>query len=152
MRRLPNQSVYVSYTPGSYPLKSTDGANVAAFSSYYITNTVDVTAPTLQGVYANGSIITLSYNESLSTGAIPPVSSYTVSVNGSLRSIVQISVSGSQVLLTLSSAISSSDTIYVSYNMSSPRVVDLAGNAAASFSTPKSIYGNRKQLAVFSSH
>ncbi|WP_338553394.1 Ig-like domain-containing protein [Paenibacillus sp. KS-LC4] len=137
-----NQSVYVSYTPGSYPLKSTDGGTVAAFNSYYITNTVDVTAPTLQGVYANGSIITLSYNESLSTSAIPPVSSYTVSVNGSIRSIVQISVSGSQVLLTLSSSISLSDTIYVSYNMSSPRVVDLAGNAAASFSTQRASMGS----------
>ncbi|MFF2092600.1 Ig-like domain-containing protein [Paenibacillus sp. NPDC058174] len=141
-----SQAVYVSYSPGSYPIKDTDGINVNAFSSYRISGGTDTTPPSLISAVANGSTITLRYNESLNSSSVPYPGSYSVSVNSSIRTVTQVQVSGDQVILTLSSPVSSGDSIYVSYGAASPRITDQAGNAAASFSTINAPVGNASGL------
>lgn len=137
------QAVYVSYTPSTYPLKdSTNTTNVAAFSSFNITGSgVDLTAPTILSAYSNGTTITLTYNETLGAYTIPSASHYSIVVNNNYRSVSQVSISGDKVILTLSSSITSSDTVSVNYVASTPKLTDLAGNAAVSFNSLSAPYG-----------
>ncbi|MFX3634466.1 MAG: Ig-like domain-containing protein [Candidatus Pristimantibacillus sp.] len=137
------QAVYVSYSPSSYPLKdSTNTTNVAGFSNFNITGSgVDLTAPSILSAFSNGSTITLTYNETLGAYTIPSISHYSIVVNNNYRSVSQVSISGDKVILTLSSPIASSDTVYVNYTASTPRLTDLAGNAAVSFSSLSAPYG-----------
>ena len=68
----------------------------------------------------------------------PAADAYLVTVSGSAREVEDVSVAGSAVTLTLVSAVTADDAVTVSYaapsDAAAPRIRDLAGNAAASFS------------------
>ncbi|MUT65030.1 Ig-like domain-containing protein [Paenibacillus sp. NEAU-GSW1] len=133
-------STYISYTPGSYPLKDAAGTAVAAFTNFKISGDTDGDLPLLVSASNNGASITLTYDESLNEGSVPPVSSYSVLVNNSLRSVTKVSVSDSNVYLTLSTAVASNDSVRVTYVAGSTKLMDDAGNAAASFSAVPAPY------------
>ena len=82
--------------------------------------------------------MTLTYNEALNEDSVPSKDNFTVTVNGATARVNHVSVSGSEVTLRLASEITSEDTVTVSYtvptDLSAPRIKDLAGNAAESFS------------------
>ena len=90
----------------------------------------------LQSAAVDGSVLTLTYNEVLDSSVTLPTSAFTVNVNGSYRSVDSVSVSGSAVMLTLSSAVASGDTVTVSYDKpSGPAFIrDTRGRTADSFS------------------
>lgn len=137
------QAVYVTYSAGSYPIKDSTGTNIASFTRYNITgSSTDTKAPTLFSAIATGSTIILQYSEALNTSSVPSTSSYSVSVNSSLRTVTQVRISGEQVILSLASAVASGDLVYVSYGAGTPRVTDLAGNSAASFTTVNATVGS----------
>ena len=52
----------------------------------------------------NGASLVLTYNEALDTTSTPAATDYTVTVAGSQRRVSSVTVSGSLVTLTLSSA------------------------------------------------
>lgn len=128
------QVVTLSYTAGSYPIRDLSNNALASFSNYSIQNGVDLKAPVLQTVTSTGSTVTLNYDEELDSSYVPPASSYYVTVNSGLRSVSYVRVSNSQVILTLTSAATSSEAVLVSYLGGSPAVQDLAGNLALPFS------------------
>ncbi|WP_308636659.1 Ig-like domain-containing protein [Paenibacillus silvisoli] len=128
------QMVRLSYTGSSYPLRDLANNTLTSFSSFSIQNGLDALAPVLQSVTAQGSLVTLTYSETLKQTQVPSASAYYVTVNGTIRQVSYVAVSGSQVILTLSSAVAQSDVVLVSYQSGSTGVADLSGNAAPTFS------------------
>ena len=129
------QTVTVSYTPGSYPLQDGSGNAVAAFSNFAIqssgTGAVDTTPPTFSSASVSGNVLTLKYNEALNASLVPPRTNFSVLANGVSVPVTAVSVSGNSVVLTLSSTVDASSTVYVTYIPGSPAISDQAGNAAA---------------------
>ncbi|CAM4275891.1 Ig-like domain-containing protein [Paenibacillus tarimensis] len=128
------ESVTVSYTPGSYPLKDLSGNSVQAFSGFSVVNNLDTRAPVITGAAVNGSTVTLTYDEALSTARVPAASQFTVVVNGTSRTITNVRVEGRTVLLTLASEVTAGQSVLVSYTGGTPAVSDASGNAALPFS------------------
>ena len=83
----------------------------------------------------DGDTLALTYNERLDTGVTLPLSAFTVTVNGSSRSLESVSVAGSAVTLILSPAAAEGDTVTVGYARpdGADFIRDRLGRAAASF-------------------
>jgi uncharacterized repeat protein (TIGR02059 family) len=80
------------------------------------------------------SVIELTYNLTLAN-IVPAASAFTVQVNSVARSVTSVSVSGTKVLLTLSSPVAYGNTVTVSYTApSSSQLQTSAGGLAASVS------------------
>lgn len=142
------QKVLLSYYASSYPLKDLSNNALYSFSNFNIQNGQDVKAPALQTITSTGSTIILNYDEALNTALVPPVSSYYVRVNGTVRSVSYVVVSGSQVLLTLASPAAASDTILVTYLGGSPELKDLGGNSAPAFNSVQANAGSTGTLSL----
>ncbi|GDX19374.1 hypothetical protein LBMAG07_02950 [Actinomycetes bacterium] len=103
-------------------------------------STVDLTAPAFSNASVNstGTVLTLSYNETLNS-TTAPTSAFSVTVNGIARTVNSAVVSGSGVQLTLASPVGSGQTVVVSYTApsvdsttSNSAIQDTAGNDAIS--------------------
>ena len=98
----------------------------------------ETTPPELSTATVDGAALTLTYDEDLDENSEPSSDAFSVTVGGTGRAVDGVSVSGSSVILTLGSAVTSEDTVTVSYTAPTdtvaPRIQDDAGNPAASFS------------------
>ena len=98
----------------------------------------ETTPPELSSAGVDGAGLTLTFNEALDTGETPDKSAFAVTVEGSSRGVDAVSVSDSEVSLTLVTAVSAGDVVTVDYTApageSESRLQDQVGNAAASFS------------------
>ena len=98
----------------------------------------ETTPPELSTATVDGATLTLTYDEDLDENSEPSAEAFSVTAGGTGRAVDGVSVSGSSVMLTLGSAVTAADTVTVSYtapaDTAAPRIQDLAGNAAASFS------------------
>ena len=98
----------------------------------------ETTPPELSTATVDGPTLTLTYDEALDEASGLAADAFSVTVGGTGRAVDGVSVSGSSVILTLGSAITSEDTVTVSYTVptdaDAPRIQDEAGNPAASFS------------------
>ena len=106
--------------------------------SYEATGTpIETVPPLLDTATVNAATLTLAYNEDLDETSIPAVDTFQVNAGGDGHGVQDVSVAGSVVTLTLASAVASEDTVTVSYTPPtdelSPRVRDVAGNAATGF-------------------
>ena len=85
----------------------------------------------------DGAELTLTFNEALDENSEPATTAFTVTVSGAVRAVDSVDMSGSAVSLTLASAVTSQDTMTVSYTVpvseSDDRLRDTVGNAAATF-------------------
>ena len=90
----------------------------------------------LQSATVDGSTLTLTYNETLDTGVTLPASAFVVNVNEASRSIMGAGVGGSSVLLLLSPAVATGDTVTVDYTAPDGQdfIRDTQGRKAESFS------------------
>ena len=95
-------------------------------------------APIAGGAVANGTTLTLTFDEALDEGSQPAADAFAVSVAGIARGVTEVAVAGSTLTLTLASAVTADDAVTVSYTVpaapDAPRIEDAAGNAAAAFS------------------
>ena len=114
-----------------------DGANSAP-SEEVTAMPQETTPPELSSAGVDGAELTLTFNEALDTGETPDKSAFAVTVEGSSRGVDAVSVSDSEVSLTLVTAVSAGDAVTVDYTApageSESRLQDQVGNAAASFS------------------
>ena len=120
--------------------------NLAVVAVFDDGQTTDTTAPTFQSAATNaaGDEITLTYNEALDTAHVPGTGDYAVTVGGATRSVSNVSVTGSTVVLELSSAVSDGETVTVAYTQpttAANRIQDAAGNQSASL-TAQSVTNN----------
>ena len=82
--------------------------------------TVDLTKPTVQTATVNGVAVTLTYSEPLRPTYIPPRTAYQVNVDGTpapLATSNPVTISGSAVIITLASAVSSTATVTLDYTV-----------------------------------
>ena len=97
-----------------------------------------VTAAGLQlgSAAVDGATMKLTYNEELDTGVTLSTTAFAVEVNGSSRSLIGVGVGQSNVLLLLSSAVESGDTVTVDYTVPEGQdlIQDTHGRKAPSFS------------------
>ena len=98
----------------------------------------ETTPPELATATVDGTTQTLTYDEALDENSEPSPDAFSVTVGGTGRAVDGVSVSGSSVILTLTSAVTADDAVTVSYavptDAAAPRIQDEAGNPAASFS------------------
>ena len=120
-------AVAVSYDAtqaGANPLQGATGGAVASFSSLSVTNTTD-TAPVYVSGSVNGTAVRLTFDQALDTESVPPVvsqgrsllSAFRVTVNGPRVGYSAISVSGSNVLITLLAPVVPADVVKVQYQL-----------------------------------
>ena len=96
---------------------------------------VDGVRPVFVSAAVDGSSLTLTYGETLDGGSRPAPGDFTVEVDGAGRSVTGVSVSGSVVTLTLSTAVEHEDTgIRVSYTPGTNPIRDAVGNDARGLS------------------
>ena len=104
---------------------------------------VDGVRPELEttgGAVANGTNLTLTYDEPLDGSSMPPASSFTVSGGNQSRTVTGVRVSGSTVELTVDPAVEQAETgIRVSYTvptgMGASPIRDAVGNGALGLSS-----------------
>ena len=110
----------------SYIAEGTLDMTVSATASGYeapdVTRqvTVDLTKPTVQTATLNGVAITLTYSEPLRPTYIPPRTAYQVNVDGAPAPLAPsnpVTISGSAVIITLASAVSSTATVTLDYTV-----------------------------------
>ena len=127
-------------TDGDYEItvRVTDGVNPVDAALVVRLSDVDEVAPTLSSASVDGAALTLTFSEALDTASQPPASSFAVTVGGTARTVDAVAVSGKVVTLTLSSSVSSGETVTVGYTVptgaGAKPVKDAVGNAAATFS------------------
>jgi uncharacterized repeat protein (TIGR02059 family) len=109
---------------------ATDAATNTGTSST-VSVVFDNTAPALSIATVNGATLTLNYSESLNTASVPLTSAFVVKTDGNTRTLNSVSVSGSQVLLTLAVAVFAANSVTVSYTAGATPIEDRAGNNAA---------------------
>ena len=92
-------------------------------------------ALTVESAAVDGATLTLTFSEVLDELVSLPVSAFTVNVNVQDRTVSAVSVSGSEITLTLASAVSSEETVTVDYaKPDGPDFIrDTLGNVGDSF-------------------
>lgn len=127
------ETVTVTYTATSGTLLQDEVGNSATtFSGQTVTN---ISAPpVLQSAIFNGTNLVLGYNEALDVGSEPDVGTFTVTVNGTPVTIDALAVDGSNLTLTLTTAVEIADVITVTYVVPATNPLqDEAGNDAPAF-------------------
>ena len=92
---------------------------------------LDTQPPSFSSAAVNGAALTITYNENLDTGSVPAAGDFTVTVDGSERTVSMVEVSAATVTLTLASAVFAAETVTVSYAAGANPVQDTSGNDAA---------------------
>jgi uncharacterized repeat protein (TIGR02059 family) len=130
--------VKVSYTkPATNPLQTIAGGLAASISNQPVTNNVAAAVPVYQGaVIQNGtpSILEITYNLNLAN-IVPAATAFSVLVNSVPRTVNFVTISGTKVLLTLSSPVVYGNYISVTYTKPSTNPIQtLSGGQAVSYS------------------
>ena len=132
-----NDSVYLQYTRGTNPIKDLAGNLAAAIAHDNVSNPVpDTTAPRVNSRSTNtaGTVVTIYFNEPLSTTNVPAASDFTLYVNTVAYPTANISVDvvDSVVNLHLTGApIAFGDNLLLTYTLNTDpakRIQDLAHN------------------------
>ena len=90
----------------------------------------DETAPELDEATLNGSTLTLTYDETLDTTSVPAVSDFTVRIQHLTITVTAVTVSGSEVTLTLMDAVPGGPDGEIDYTPGTSPIRDAAENAA----------------------
>ena len=111
-----------------------DGANNGNLEGSE-TFTVDTRAPVIQTAVANQDVLTLVYGEALDPLSVPPASAFTLTGGGAPRTISNIVVNGSRVVLSMDPPASYGEAgLQVGYSAPSPgALADPLGNKVPSF-------------------
>lgn len=128
-----NNGIYDAQNPSLY-YAGLSGKNSWSFQTEAAP---DKTAPVLQSatMYSN-TTIRLMYNETLYYSNYLSTASFTVTVNGETRRISSVDASGESVYVYLETGVAVGQDVKISYTGSGSQAIkDLAGNAAATFSS-----------------
>jgi len=145
------QIVKLSYSPGTRPIEDLTGKSAVAFANRDVTNNPDTTPPRVISGTVSGSIINLVFNKDLaklSDGAYKQFSLYS---DGANRVVTQASGSGSTIMLTMSSPVTTGQNVYVSYNANQYPLKDLSGTNVPEFYSLRMQNGADTQVPVIQS-
>ena len=114
-RAAKEDTVTVSYTvPSTNPLQDTNGNQVASFTDQQITNQTGQ-GPTYQSATVTGATLTMTFSERLDATKVPAKSAFTVTVGENAGTVSTVAIANKNVTLTLSSAVTGTDTVKVRY-------------------------------------
>ena len=120
-----------------------DHAAVAADSRH----SVDGKRPALQTASVDGTVVTLTYDETLDTTSTPAKNAFTVTADSMALSVDSVAVSEAVVTLTLGAQAVRGQAVRLDYTPGTKPLQDPAGNAAAALSsaavtntTPEPVY------------
>ena len=136
------QPVTFGYTPGAQPLRDLAGNAADPIAGGPAVNiTADETPPVLQSATVDGTLVTLTYDEVLDAGSVPPAGAFLVLAGSSPRvsiaAVEQVEVDGPSVVLTLAegSAVAPGQAVRLHYAVDRAKPIrDPAGNRAAALS------------------
>ena len=118
-------------TVGEYtiPVTASDGEGLSVTHTYTVTvTTTDTRAPVFDSAVVNGNLLVLTYDEALDGGSVPAGGDFSIGGVPSV-SVNTVAISGMMVTLTLSQAVTSGDTVTVSYTKPGTNPLrDAAGN------------------------
>ena len=118
-------------------IASTDGTDSGS-SKEATATPLETAPPTPSSATVDGATLTITFNEALDSGRTPNKSAFAVTVKGSSRGVDAVAMSSSVVTIALATAVFADDAVTADYtaptDQAAPRLQDLAGNAAASFS------------------
>jgi uncharacterized repeat protein (TIGR02059 family) len=137
--------VTLGYTqPATNPLQTASGGQAATISAKTVTNNVSTDIP----VYASSAIqnatpntLEMTYTLSLAT-IVPAVSAFNVTVNTVARSISTVSISGTKVLLTLTSPVVYGDVVTISYIKPTTNPLQTASGGQAATLSAQAVVNN----------
>lgn len=127
-------TVLVSYSPGSNSLRDLNGNVAAGFSGLQATVSGSGGVSGQMSAYINGPTLTLVFGEALNAAYIPRVSQFSVKTNGTASPVASVSISGSNVILTLYTAVAATTPVTVGYSSDSGGLRNQAGVLISSFS------------------
>ena len=106
------QIIKVSYSAGANPIKGLNGVSAANFSNRDVANTPDNTIPRQLNATLSGNMVILTFSEELAAISSSAYSQFTVYVDGSSRSVTQVSGSGAIAFITFNgNAVSSGQSV-----------------------------------------
>ncbi|MCY3824046.1 MAG: SwmB domain-containing protein [Nitrospinae bacterium] len=135
------ETVTVSYTkPGTNPLRDTAGNEAENFPEQAAVNNTpaepDTTPPALWSATVQGSVLVLTYSETLDPGHTPGPGRFAVTVAGAARAVTDVEIRGGSVVLTLESAVTKGQNVRLTYEVpaipgpGNVGIQDYAGNLA----------------------
>ena len=107
-------------------------------SPVYVSSSIENSAP---------AVIEMTYNLTMAN-IIPAASAFTVQVNSATRSVSSVSISGSKVLLTLSSPVAYGNTVSVSYSVPASNPLQTPAGGKANALTGQSVTNNVNSVVV----
>ena len=116
----PNILVSYTYTPGDSPILDMAGNYADNIASFAVTNNTptDLTPPELEYAFVlagNPSAVQVYFNEAMAATGGSFETGFTVTVNGAVSAISGCSISDRLVNLDIATAITSTDTVTLSY-------------------------------------
>ena len=130
------ETVKVSYTPHTArPIQRTDGTGDPAESFKHRAVTNNTETPAFLSASVDGRVLTLTFDQALDEESEPAPGSFAVTASGDPRTVTDVDVSGSTVVLTLAPGVGGNDTVAVSYTKGATpiRRADGTGSPAVSF-------------------
>ena len=126
-----NETITVSYTPPSDAMdsrlqSSEHGKAVEAFSNESTTNLADGNSRPLSAT-VDGDQVVIEFDRSLDDQSIPAVSSF--AIGGVAATVSDVTISGQQLTLTISPAVTHLDTITIDYASPTETPLKRAGSA-----------------------
>ena len=110
-----SDTVLVSYTWGTNPVRDPAGARAGTLTDEVVTNNTPPDPPLYKSGAVDGYTLTLTYDEDLDLYSQPEPSAYTVTVNGSDHGVSSVYVNGSTVELDLPTPVLAGQTVRLSY-------------------------------------
>ena len=124
------------FRPDTWQSRTRTSSQAKMIRIYATSTSTDNTPPTLQSATVDGQTLVLGYGEALDGTSEPGVTAFSVSVDsGTATAPSSVAVNGSQVTLTLDSAVTFGQSVSVNYTVptgGAAPIQDLAGNDAAS--------------------
>ncbi len=127
-----NIQVLLYYHPSSPVITDLAGNAAAAILAQSITSGSSTVAQ-LSTLTAANNQIALNYSTNLSATSVPYITQYTAKYDGIAVPVTAVSISGAQVILTLSSAPQTGQRVTLSYNLSGITVKDYLNQPVAAF-------------------
>ncbi|WP_018754739.1 Ig-like domain-containing protein [Paenibacillus terrigena] len=129
------QYVKVTYSPGVRPIQDLARNKASSFYNQVVQNTVETTLPKVTSGYISGRTLSLTFSDSINNLSSYAYTQFTVTANGSTKSISSNSTyNSSSITLTLDSSVSNGEVIKVSYSPGSYPLMSYYGTPISSFS------------------